>query len=119
MFDVTGKLYVIFDSQQVTERFKKREFVLEIQNGNFSEYVKFQLTQDRCGLLDTAAVGNEVKVRFALKGKPYQKGSETLYFTNLEALHVETSQFEKIAPPPSNDYWDVPPPTDEDSNLPF
>src|SRR5690606_35379592 len=29
-FEVSGKLHAIFDTQQVTERFRKREFVLEL-----------------------------------------------------------------------------------------
>ena len=121
MFEVKGKIHVLFDTQQVTERFMKREFVLEITNGQFSEYVKFQLTQQRCSLLDTCSVGDEIKVRFALKGKPYQKGSETLYFTNLEAINVEAEKSTHhqphdydVPPPPQEDFFDV-----NDSPLPF
>ncbi|MFM8473654.1 MAG: DUF3127 domain-containing protein, partial [Candidatus Kapaibacterium sp.] len=47
-FDVTGKLHEIYPEQQVTEKFRKREFVLETQDGMYQQYIKFQMTQDRC-----------------------------------------------------------------------
>lgn len=88
-FEVKGKLEVIYDTQQVTDRFKKREFVLEVQNGMYPEYVKFQLTQDRCGLLDPFSTGDEITVNFNLKGRPYTKDGRTTYFTNLEAWRID------------------------------
>lgn len=88
-FEVKGKLEVIYDTQQVTDRFKKREFVLEVQNGMYPEHVKFQLTQDRCGLLDPFSTGDEINVSFNLKGRPYTKDGKTTYFTNLEAWRID------------------------------
>jgi single-strand DNA-binding protein len=90
-FEVKGKLIVKYNTQQVTEKFRKREFVLEIPNGAYSESVKFQLTQDKCSLLDEFEVGQEVKASFSLRGRPYTKGNETTYFTNLEAWKVESA----------------------------
>jgi hypothetical protein len=92
MFEVQGKLEVIYDAQQVTDRFKKREFVLEVQSGMYPEYVKMQLTQDRCSLLDGLKAGDIVKASFNLRGRPYTKNGETTYFTNLEAWRIETVQ---------------------------
>ncbi len=88
-FEVSGKLEVIFDTQQVTERFKKREFVMIVQDGMYQEHVKMQLLQDKCDLLNGFSVGDEIKVSFNLKGKPFTKGNETLYFTNLDAWRIE------------------------------
>ncbi len=90
-FEVTGVLHEKFDTQNLSERFKKREFVLETENGAYKEYIKFQLTQDRCDLIDSSQKGDTIKVSFNLKGKPYQKGSETIYFTNLEAWRIESN----------------------------
>lgn len=92
MFEVQGKIEVISDTQQVTDRFKKREFVMEIQSGMYPEYIKMQLTQDRCSLLDGFKVGDMVKTSFNLRGRPYNKGGETIYFTNLDAWRVEAAQ---------------------------
>ena len=85
-FEITGKLYEMFDEQQVTASFRKREFVLEIQDGNYAQYPKFQLVQDKCGLLDSFKAGDEVKVSFNLQGRKANNGG---YFTNLGAWKVE------------------------------
>jgi single-strand DNA-binding protein len=88
-FDVQGRLHEIFDETQVSEKFRKREFVLEIPDGSYTQYAKFQLTQDKCNILDNYKTGDEVKVAFNLSGKPFTKNGTTMYFTNLQAWRVE------------------------------
>ncbi|WP_347158754.1 DUF3127 domain-containing protein [Pontibacter chitinilyticus] len=88
-FDIQGKLYEAFEEQQVSDKFRKREFVLEIPDGSYTQYVKFQLTQDKCSLLDAFKNGDEVKVTFNLTGKPFTKNGTTMYFTNLQAWRME------------------------------
>ncbi|MFD2244956.1 DUF3127 domain-containing protein [Pontibacter ruber] len=90
-FDIQGKLYEVFETTQVSDKFKKREFVLEIPDGSYTQYAKFQLTQDKCNLLDQFQKGQEVKVTFNLSGKPFVKNGETLYFTNLQAWRIESA----------------------------
>jgi single-strand DNA-binding protein len=90
-FDVQGKLHEIFDEQQVSEKFRKREFVLEIPDGAYTQFVKFQLTQDKCSVLDPFKLGDEVKVNFNLSGKPFVKNGTTMYFTNLSAWRIDSA----------------------------
>ena len=53
------------DTVQVSERFRKREFVLEYaDNPEYPEYIKFELAQDRCELLDSFQPGQKVRVDF-------------------------------------------------------
>ena len=98
-FEITGKLYEIFDEQQVSATFRKREFVLEIQDGNYPQYPKFQLTQDKCNLLDNFQTGQEVKVSFNLSGRGYNKNGVTTYFTNLSAWRLEPASGAAAAAP--------------------
>ncbi len=122
-YEAKGKLLVKSDEQQISERFRKREFVIEIEDGMYPQQVKFQLTQDRCSLLDDYGLNDEINVHFNLKGRAYQKNSETIYFTNLEAWRIESVATHQVEPPPPVD--DIPPPeimseSDMDSdNLPF
>ncbi|QNF35101.1 DUF3127 domain-containing protein [Adhaeribacter swui] len=88
-FEVQGRLHEIFDEVQVSEKFRKREFVLEIPDGSFTQHVKFQLTQDKCSVVDQYKIGDEVKVNFNLSGKPFTKNGTTMYFTNLQAWRME------------------------------
>jgi single-strand DNA-binding protein len=88
-YDATGRLHEIFDEQQVSEKFRKREFVLEVQDGQYPEHIKFQLVQDKTALIDAYKVGDEVKVTFNLRGRGFNKNGQMLYFTNLEAWKIE------------------------------
>ena len=83
-FDIVGNLDKIFDTQVISDKFKKREFVLEIKDGNYTQFIKFQLTQNRCELLNDFSTGQSVQVSFSITGRPYEnKNGETLYFNNL------------------------------------
>jgi len=91
-FEITGKLIEKYATQSVSEKFKKREFVVEYRdnpNMSFSEMLKFQLTQDRCNLIDAYNIGQDVKISFNLRGRKWEKDGNTSYFTNLEAWKVE------------------------------
>ena len=88
-YDVTGRLHEIFDEQQVSEKFRKREFVLEVQDGQYPQHIKFQLTQDKTSFVDPFKMGDEVKVTFDLRGRGFNKNGQMLYFTNLEAWKIE------------------------------
>lgn len=114
------------DTQVISDRFSKREFVLEVEDGAYKQYIKFQLTQDRCDLMDKYEKGEEVKVSFNLRGRPYQKGAETIYFTNLEAWRVAkgAGSSEGTTPPVVDDGFpsvgDIPPAASDDGDdLPF
>ena len=88
-FEIEGRLHKKFDTQQVTDKFQKREFVLEIEDGAYPQVIKFQLTQANCGKLDNANEGDQIKVTFNLKGREYVKEGKTLYFTNLDAWRID------------------------------
>ncbi|GMV52916.1 MAG: DUF3127 domain-containing protein [Chlorobi bacterium] len=92
-FDITGTIQAIMDTTQVTDTFKKREFVLEIADGNYPQSIKFQVTQDRTALLDNYKLGNQVKVTFNLKGRQFQRKDGTVdYWLNLECWRIESVQ---------------------------
>jgi single-strand DNA-binding protein len=88
-YTATGTIRHIGEAQQVNEKFKKRELVIAVQDGNFTQYPKFELTQDKCSLLDNYAAGQEVTVSFNLRGNEYTRNGETLYFTSLQAWRIE------------------------------
>ena len=95
-FEITGKLIAINDTQQVSERFKKREFVLEIAeeiNGNvYTNYAKMQLVQNKCEIVDNFHIGDSVKVNFNVKGNKWERDGVVNYITNLDAWRIEHAQ---------------------------
>lgn len=88
--DITGILKVKTEAQQVSEKFRKREFVLTDNSSQYPQHISFQLTQDKCSLLDQYNVGDEMKVHFNLRGREWTspKG-EIKYFNTLEAWRIE------------------------------
>jgi len=125
-FEVSGQLHVKYDTQQVTERFSKREFVLEIGDGPYPQHVKFQLVQDKTPVLDPFEVGDILQVSFDLRGREYTspKG-EVSYFTNLNAWRIQKANQEPNTPqaPPKDGTTDFPSASDEPvgefDDLPF
>jgi len=91
--EITGKLIEKFDTQVVSDRFKKREFVLELVeeiNGSpWTNYAKMQLVQNKCEILDRFEVGDTLRVNFNIKGNRYEKEGKTSYFSNLDAWRLE------------------------------
>lgn len=88
--ELTGKLKVIGDAQQVSDKFKKREFVLTDDSSEYPQHISFVLTQDKCGLLDNSKVGDKMTVHFNLRGREWNspKG-ETKYFNTLEVWRIQ------------------------------
>ena len=68
--EASGRIHATMETQQITERFRKREFVVELaDNPRYPQFVLFQLTGDRCESLDGFEVGQEVRVEFSLQMK--------------------------------------------------
>lgn len=89
--NVRGKLFEIYEVSKVSESFRKREFVIEYkENPQYPEYLKFELIQDKCDLLNNFKVGSLVEVYFNMKGRLWTnpKG-EKVYFNSLQAWRLE------------------------------
>jgi single-strand DNA-binding protein len=84
-FEITGKLYKKFATENKSATFQTREFVLEIMDGNYPQLIKFQMVQERCQILDTFNEGEEIKVHFDLRGREWQGK----FLTNLNCWRVE------------------------------
>lgn len=88
--EVTGQLKVKFDTQKVSEKFQKREFVLSTDLSTpYPQHVSFQVTQDKCNLLDSFTAGEEIKVQFNLRGREWNGPQGIKYFNTLEAWRIE------------------------------
>jgi hypothetical protein len=89
--EANGKLHTIFETKQVSERFTKREFVIELaDNPKYPQVVLFQLTGDRCAQLDELSVGDQVRIEFSLRGREWRSPSgELKYFNSLDVWKIE------------------------------
>lgn len=126
--EASGKVYAVFETKQISERFRKREFVVELaDNPKYPQLVLFQATGDRCEQLDEIQDGDEVNVEFSLRGREWRspKG-EVKYFNTLDVWKIERVGAARSAPQsrstttskPGADRSDAPPPIVDD-DIPF
>jgi hypothetical protein len=89
--NVSAKIIEIFETTKVTDSFKKREFVVEYaENPTYPEYVKFELIQDKCEILNDYKAGDDVEVQFNLKGRKWTDPQGSVkYFNTLQAWKLE------------------------------
>jgi len=113
---VSGKLHATFEAQQVTQRFRKREFVVELtDNPDYPQFVLFQLTGDSCDHIDGFKVGDAIRLEFNLRGREWTSPQgETKFFNSLDVWTIEKDSDSDFGggeePPPHDDQFlkDVP-----------
>lgn len=97
-FEISGKLHKIFPTDQKSDRFQARDFVLLLDDEQYPQYIKFQLTQDRCDLIEKYSEGQNIKVHFDLRGREWNEK----YFTNLNAWRIEPGEGAQAVPDEAN-----------------
>lgn len=98
----TGTISKLFETKQVSDKFRKREFVVTIPDGKYPQEVMMQLTGDRCSALDEFQVGDEVSVEWNLRGRKWTSNSgEDKYFVSCDVWRIERKG--ERATKPAND----------------
>ena len=90
-FKQSGILIFKDIEKQVTETFKNREFVIEVINEKdtkWNDFIKFQLSQANCSLIDNIAIGAPIEVSFNLRGRKWEKDGKVSYFNSLDAWRI-------------------------------
>lgn len=99
--DIKGKVHEVLPTQQVTDSLKKRELIVEyVENPQYPEYLKFEMVNDKCNLIDNLKVGQDVEVFFNLRGRPWtDKTGKKSYFNSMQLWKVNVlgSSSEQIA----------------------
>lgn len=92
--NLSGKLIEIFPTKNITEKFRKREFVVEYaENANYPQTIALELQQDNCATLDNFSTGDFVNVTFDLRGRKWvSPAGETKYFNTLVAWKLAKTE---------------------------
>ena len=92
--EIKGIIKKISETVQISDRFRKREFVVEYSNNpDYPQPLQFELVQDRCELLDSFQEGQEVEVHFELRGREWTSPQgQVKYFNSLQAWKLATEQ---------------------------
>ena len=95
--NVKGRLHLKGETQQISQKFTKREFVIETED-KYPQLVSLQLTQDKCGLLDEYEVGDAMDVDINIKGREWTspKG-EVNDFNTLEAWRFNRAEDDEVS----------------------
>ena len=83
-FNISGRLHRKYPTESKSNSFQTREFVIQTQE-QYPQFIKFQLTQERCNAIDPYEEGDVINVQFDLRGREWQDK----YFTNLNAWRIE------------------------------
>ena len=113
--NIKGKLIEIFDTVQITDTLKKREFIIEdTKNPEYPEFIKVELIQDKVGLLDNLSIGDQINVLINIKGRKWEdKEGNIKYFNSIQGWKIENDNDEvnQEIKEPEND--------SSDDDLPF
>lgn len=85
---ITGTLIEVFDTVQITDKFRKRDFVIRT-NEQYPQEISIQLTQDKCELIDTIKKGEMIDVSINLRGKKYEKEGSAKWFNSIDAWKID------------------------------
>lgn len=125
---IAGTIKVIGKTQQVSEKFSKRELVINEPSGQYPQLIPIEFKQDKTGLLDGFAPGEEVSVTCFVNGREWTgKDGVTKYFLSLSGNRIERSGASAGAPSsggaqsaPAPSMADIPPiAADGEDDLPF
>lgn len=84
MYEATGKIKVIFDTQTFPSGFTKREFVVTTGDENYPQDLKFEIIKDKCSWLDKFEAGQDVTVHFDIRGNEFKDK----YYVNLNCWKI-------------------------------
>ena len=92
--EIRATVIAVGETQQVTEKFKKRDLVVEYaENEKYPEQIKFEANQASCDKLDELRVGDDITVHFNLRGRAWKdKNGVNQYFNTLNVWKFDLHQ---------------------------
>ena len=96
--EIQGRVKQIFPSQTMGQNgFEKRDLVI-VTEENYPQTIIIQFTQQRCDLLESLQVGQNVKVYINIKGREWTNPQgEIKYFNTIEGWKIEVIQTTNVA----------------------
>ena len=96
--EIQGRIKQIFPSQVIGQNgFEKRDLVI-VTEEQYPQMIIIQFTQQRCDLLDSLQIGQNVKVYINIRGREWTNPQgETKYFNTIEGWKIEVIQTTNVA----------------------
>ena len=111
----TGTVHEVKETQQISDTFSKREFILTDNDEKYPKFISFELVKDNVDLINGIKAGQEITVSFNLEGRLWMnpKTNEERCFNSLKAWKIEAVG-NAPAPQPK-----APAPVEATDDLPF
>ncbi len=88
--EITGKVKVINETQQVSDSFKKRELVVTTDE-QYPQDILIDFVQDKCDVLNNYQVGQNVKVSINIRGREWiNPEGQARYFNSIQGWRIES-----------------------------
>ena len=87
-YKLSGRIKLIGETVQVSDKFLKRDLVITDESSMYPQFLKMQLAQDKCGLLDSYKVDDSVEVSFNLNGRIWTNPKGEDVFFKIGRAHV-------------------------------
>ena len=87
---IKGTVYKVSQEEVKSEKFKKREVILEVIEGTYKQYLTVQFSNAKCDLLNNVRQGDMISVSINLKGRLWtgNDGIEKC-FNTIEGWQIE------------------------------
>lgn len=115
MYEASGKIKVINETQSFASGFTKREFVVTTAVDKYPQDLKFEVVKDKCAMLDKFKVGQDVQVSFDIRGNEYNGK----YYVNLSAWKIQPAGGQAASDGSEPDMSDLRNDNDFDDEVPF
>ena len=92
--EVSGKIKVLGDVKTFGDNgFRKREVVITTQD-QYPQHLLIEFVQDRCELLDSFNIGENVKISINLRGREWENPQgDVKYFNSIHGWRIEKEDF--------------------------
>jgi hypothetical protein len=88
---IKGTVYKVSQEEIKSEKFKKRDVILEVIEGTYKQYLTVQFSNAKCDLLNNVRQGDMISVSINLKGRLWT-GADGIEksFNTLEGWQIES-----------------------------
>ena len=84
-------------AQDVSPTFRKRELVVTTEE-QYPQHILIEFTQEKCDLLNTFQLGEQVRVGINLRGREWvNPQGETRYFNSIQGWRIDRPQMQQPA----------------------
>lgn len=99
--ELIGQIYKINETQNVTDTFSKREFIIKTDT-QYPQYILLQVVKDKCAVLDGYKIGDNIKASINIDGRLWTNPSgEEKCFNTLNCWRIEKETVQQPTPIPA------------------